>query len=98
MGRKARLKRKRRAERERIRHAQRKRLGFALAPCSFKRCPNGRPPGTHILRLRDGTHYTACDDCANPMMVDLKRQGIDAQVATVSALEHLKNNPPSPAS
>lgn len=95
MGRKSRMKRERRAERKRIAAEQRRRIGFEIAPCSYKKCPNGQPPGTHLLMRKDGEgHYTACDDCVEATMQALKLAGIDAQVATVDAIEHMRSNPP----
>lgn len=95
MGRKARLKRERRQKRAEQAAKQRKLLGFEVAPCSYKRCPNGRPPGTHLLWRTDGEgHYTACDDCVQNQMQALKLAGINTQVVTVNALAHMRNNPP----
>jgi len=94
MGRNARLKRERRAARAAAAADQRRRIGFVVAPCSHKDCPNRQPPGTHLLYKPDGSHYTACDDCVQGMMRGLKAAGIDCQVVTLAALEHMKANPP----
>lgn len=81
MGREARLKRLRR---------ERRKLSKQVPPCSYTKCENGRPPGTHIVRTSDGNFYTACDDCAQPLMHALRLKGIDAQVATVDALSMMQ--------
>lgn len=84
--------RKRRAQDrspKRVRHRQGPREREPLPPCSYKDCPNGRPASTHILRKGDGTFFSSCDDCIQPMMHALKLEGIDVQVANLNALEHL---------
>jgi len=95
MGRNAKLKAGRRSKREATARDQRRRIGFEIAPCSYQHCPNNRPIGTHIFWRKDGEgHYASCDDCVQQMMQALKLAGIDAQVVTVNALEHLRSNPP----
>ena len=96
MGRNARLKRERREKRQSRCHEQRTRLGFSLEPCSNRRnCPEHRPPGTHVLMLPGGNNYSSCDSCVQEMMLALKAEGIDAQVATVDALAHMRQHPPT---
>jgi len=95
MGRNARLKRGRRDARQSRRYEQRTRLGFSLEPCSNRKCPERRPPGTHVIMRADGLgNYSSCDSCAQTMMHALKAEGIDAQVATVDALAHMRQHPP----
>ena len=90
MGRKARLKRERRGAAKRIR---------PLPPCSYAKCPNGRPPGTHLIRKLQqapghdptvmeptGEFLVACDDCMVSMCAVIRAEGIDVQVFSGEAL------------
>jgi len=93
MGRNAKLKAERRRKRTAVARDQEQRIGFVIAPCSYKHCPNGRPPGDLLLWRADGEgHYASCEGCSEDMMRSLKLAGIDAQVVTVAALEHLRQS------
>jgi hypothetical protein len=95
MGRNARLKRERREKRKALAADQRREIGFVVEPCSNRRCPERRPPGTHVIMRKDGAgNYSSCDTCVKDTMLLLKQAGIDAQVATVGALAQMRDHPP----
>jgi len=60
-----------------------------LPACSNRECPNRRPHSTHIIRKGDGTFFAACDACVEPMAQAVRLTGIDVQIVSKRALEHL---------
>ena len=65
-----------------------------LPKCSTKGC---KRTSEFILRKGDGNFHCACSECLQPMTVALKAKGIDVQIVTRNALDHLRRQGKMPS-